>query len=175
MICLGLVAGYFTCYGTARIASSLSWRVPFIALATASLLYTLGCLFLLPPSPRWLIIHGRQAQADRAWNKLGVEHEDRQDLIEELQDDLAVDGHNAASDASPQRPSSLEKKDASSFLEIFSRGVRRRTILAVFLMGFLQWSGIDGVLFVGCFRPGTHGDESLTMRSTLRFFSETPD
>ncbi|KAL4999258.1 hypothetical protein BDV10DRAFT_165048 [Aspergillus recurvatus] len=40
LITLGLVVGFFTCYGTARIESSMSWRTPFLILACLSVLFS---------------------------------------------------------------------------------------------------------------------------------------
>jgi MFS family permease len=146
MICLGLVAGYFTCYGTARIAGSLSWRLPFIILTVLTFMYVLTTLFLLPASPRWLIIHGRKAEADKTWDLLGVKHEDRRDLENEIQNSTAIANDGSMSIESPGHLESREKH--ANFLDLFSRDVRERTFLAVFLMGFLQLCGIDAVLYV---------------------------
>jgi Sugar (and other) transporter len=147
MTCLGLVAGYFICYGTTNLAESLSWRLPFAILTALSFSYVLMTLFLLPASPRWLIIHGRESEAEKTWDLLGVKHEDRRSLENEIQNDGAVnnDGPTTANEL-PQRLAGRERH--ASFLDLFSHDVRKRTILAVFMMGFLQLCGIDAVLYV---------------------------
>ncbi|KAH8589615.1 general substrate transporter [Bisporella sp. PMI_857] len=148
MICVGLVAGYFTCYGTAKIEGSISWRLPFIILAVLAIAFGSSVLLYLPPSPRWLRLHGRDADADAAWETLGVKMEDRQSIEESLEEGV-IDNNEDASTASgsPARVFEKEKQEESDFFDLFKKDVRGRTMLAVFLMGFLQLSGIDGVLY----------------------------
>ena len=153
MICLGLVAGYISCYGTVNVAGSLSWRLPFIILTALSFFYVLTTLFLLPASPRWLIIHGRETEAEKTWDIFGVKHEDRQNLENETQGDGAIAYDGSIANESPQHLEDREKH--ASFLDVFSRDVRERTTLAVFLMGFLQLCGIDAVLYVSVIDLGT--------------------
>lgn len=138
LITLGLVVGYFTCYGTSNIASSLSWRTPWIILASLSMILSACSLMFLPPSPRWLTLHGHQDEADAAWDMLGVSHAEREKV--ELQ--VAVEEVPADNDEP-------ENKKTHKLFEIFQKDVRGRTALAVFLMGVQQLSGIDGVLYVG--------------------------
>ncbi|KAJ5414733.1 hypothetical protein N7509_001360 [Penicillium cosmopolitanum] len=137
LITLGLVVGYFTCYGTSNIASSLSWRTPWIILASLSMILSACSLMFLPPSPRWLTLHGHQDEADAAWDMLGVSHAEREKV--ELQ--VAVEEVPADNDEP-------ENKKTHKLFEIFQKDVRGRTALAVFLMGVQQLSGIDGVLYV---------------------------
>lgn len=137
LITLGLVTGYFTCYGTSNISSSLSWRTPWIILASLSMILSVLSLMLLPPSPRWLTLHGHQDEADAVWDMLGVSHAEREKV--ELQ--VAVE------EVPAERDESDDNKTHKLF-EIFQKDVRGRTALAVFLMGVQQLSGIDGVLYV---------------------------
>jgi MFS family permease len=51
MATFGVCLGYFTCYGTVHISSSMAWRLPFILMAFGGVVLALGCLFLLD-SPR---------------------------------------------------------------------------------------------------------------------------
>lgn len=150
-ITLGLMVGYFTCYGTANIESSLSWRAPFIILACLSMAFSAVSLFWLVPSPRWLILRGRQSEAGAAWDVLGVGHAEREKS--EIQSDRPITANQlhsttASTDSSPTK---------SGFLDVFSRDVRTRTGLAVFMMGMQQLSGIDGVLYVS-FLASTSSD-----------------
>ncbi|TWU71945.1 hypothetical protein ED733_000127 [Metarhizium rileyi] len=62
MVTLGTCLGYFTCYGTIRIAGDMQWRLPFIVQAAGGLLFAVGCL-ILPKSPRWLMSQNKQAEA----------------------------------------------------------------------------------------------------------------
>ncbi|KAE8368804.1 general substrate transporter [Aspergillus caelatus] len=154
LITLGLVVGFFTCYGTARIESSFSWRTPFLILACLAVTFSVVSWLWLPPSPRWLKIHGREPEATAAWDRLGVTHAEREKMeVEEdretnMQRRVAPGAGNAPTVeriASAPRPKVQSTKD--KLFDIFSKDVRTRTALAVFLMGMQQLSGIDGVLY----------------------------
>ncbi|KAJ5595665.1 hypothetical protein N7450_002123 [Penicillium hetheringtonii] len=136
LITLGLVTGYFTCYGTSNISSSLSWRTPWIILASLSATLSICSLFFLPPSPRWLTLHGKQAEADAVWDMLGVSHAEREKV------ELQVSVREVSEDNNESDSGTTHK-----LFEIFQKDVRGRTALAVFLMGVQQLSGIDGVLY----------------------------
>lgn len=146
MVCLGLVAGYFTCYSTSNIPSSLSWRLPFVILTGLAAVFVAVTLLFLPHSPRWLRLHGREAEADAAWETLGVNLQDRQVIEAELEDGVS----HSSSSAKPALSDMTAEKHVkeASFFDLFKKDVRGRTFLAVFLMGFLQLSGIDAVLYV---------------------------
>ncbi|QIW99185.1 hypothetical protein AMS68_004703 [Peltaster fructicola] len=139
LICVGLVVGYFTCYGTASLPGSLSWRLPFIVLAVLSALYVVLTLSLLPASPRWLIENGRQNEADKIWDMLEIKHEDR--LVVEQEIRLEQVNEIVETTAAHSAPSS------ATFKDMFTPETRERTMLAVFMMGFLQLCGIDAVLY----------------------------
>jgi Sugar (and other) transporter len=120
----------------------MSWRLPFIILVALATAFVASVLIYLPPSPRWLRLRGRDAEAEAAWEKLGVRLEDRQSMEEDLE------GAIYSSDAGSAAPPLHEKQKDARFLDLFAKEVRGRTMLAVFLMGFLQLSGIDAVLYV---------------------------
>jgi DNA-directed RNA polymerase III subunit RPC2 len=148
--------GFFTCYGTSRMNSSLGWRTPFIILTCFALVFAVASALWLVPSPRWLILRGRHAEVSAAWDVLGVGHTEREKTEIELQ----ATGVRAQSSA--DSPDSVRPRDASptrnsdlttthSFFDVFARDVRWRTGLSVFLLGMQQFSGIDGVLYVSSF------------------------
>ncbi|KAI9788308.1 MAG: hypothetical protein M1816_006994 [Peltula sp. TS41687] len=156
LITLGLVTGFFTCYGSANMASSLSWRAPFIILACLSIVFSIVTHLWLVPSPRWLTLRGRQSEASAAWDVLGVGHAEREKAenqhggeattIELNSLTVSPDSPNQRNVVSPIRTQLPTTK--LSFLDVFSKDVRTRTALAVFIMGMQQFSGIDGVLYV---------------------------
>ncbi|OQE16623.1 hypothetical protein PENFLA_c027G08822 [Penicillium flavigenum] len=135
-ITLGLVMGYFISYGTSSLRSSLSWRMPFILLAAFSMVLCGLSLLYLPESPQWLGLHGRYAMAEEAWDKLGVSRAEREKVV------LQVRTREVNSETEKVKDGTMDK-----LLAIFSKDVIGRTILAVFLMGMQQMSGIDGVLY----------------------------
>ncbi|KAH8808516.1 general substrate transporter [Xylogone sp. PMI_703] len=129
MATLGICAGYFTCYGSIHIESSMSWRVPFIIQAVLGFILAMACL-CLPMSPRWLLFNHRREEALEALKRLDIP------LAEAKKDILR-----------PAAPSPPRKVSAGDFLTIFKKEYRRRTLLGLFILGMIQLCGIDGVLY----------------------------
>lgn len=152
LITVGLVAGFFTCYGTAKIDSSLAWRIPFIILACLAVMFSIASTLWLVPSPRWLTLRGRQSEASAAWDVLGVDHAEREKAEDQQSRDAVTELCSLAESTGRQDLASARFTQnpvtKPSFLDVFSRDVRTRTGLAVFMMGMQQLSGIDGVLYV---------------------------
>ena len=131
MATAGICAGYFTCYGTIHIASSISWRLPFILEATLAVGLAISCLYL-PASPRWLLVNGRRDDALRESERLNLSR------AEVEKDILTTASRNQ------YRLSLWQGLSA-----VFHRRYRVRTTLGLFILGMIQLCGIDGVLYVG--------------------------
>ena len=126
----GICTGYFTCYGSIKIDSDLSWRLPFIMMAVAGTALAVSC-FYLPSSPRWLLVHDRRGEALWALERLNIpQAEAEKDILR------PVEGGQAK--VSMWR----------AIANIFQRRYRMRTTLGLFVLGMVQLSGIDGVLYV---------------------------
>ncbi|KAL7629767.1 hypothetical protein AAE478_001290 [Parahypoxylon ruwenzoriense] len=125
----GICAGYFTCYGTVNIQSDMAWRLPYIFQCTVASILAWACL-LLPDSPRWLMVQGRQADARQALQRLDFN-------MVEAERDFLMNTEQQALSLSPWQ----------GIMLLFRRGYRTRTILALFILGMIQLSGIDGVIF----------------------------
>lgn len=143
--------------------SSLAWRAPFIILACLSISFSIASSLWLVPSPRWLTLRGRGFEASAAWDVLGVGYAEREKAeIQHSGEATAIESHSPAySTVSPERQdvvAPMRTQDPASkpgFFDVFSPAVRTRTLLAVFMMGMQQLSGIDGVLYVGPPTPPT--------------------
>ena len=156
---LGLITGFFTCYGTANIAGSFSWRLPFMLLAVYAASFAAIIFVWLPDSPRWLTLRGRSDETEQAWERLGVLGPDRERILEQVGDDTeAVKGGGPILEANSSsqsiimtdrksKPRKESKPKKSQLLDVLSPDARPRFFLAVFLMGMQQLSGIDGVLY----------------------------
>jgi MFS family permease len=129
MATAGVCLGYFTCYGTVHIPSSMAWRFPYVVMAAGGLILAASCL-AFPDSPRWLILQNRRVDAIKALERLDF-------TPEEAHRDVLMQNE--------QRPS---LSFWQGFSLLFKRGYRSRTILALFVLGMVQLSGIDGVLYV---------------------------
>jgi MFS family permease len=127
----GVCAGYFTCYGTVHIGSSMAWRLSYIIQAVIGVVLAASCI-MLPESPRWLMLHGERTRALKSLERLNFS------MVEAEKDILRPQ---------VQGPS---LSGWQGFLLLFKSGYRSRTILALFILGMVQLSGIDGVLYVCC-------------------------
>lgn len=184
LITLGLVMGYFICYGTANLNSSFAWRTPFILLACLSVTFAVSSILWLVPSPRWLTLRGRHSEASAAWDLLGVGHAEREKAEEIGLAATVSEAHSLvdSTDSSNRQGVAFHTRnrgspDKHSFFDVFARDVRSRTALAVFLLGMQQLSGIDGVLYVssGSISEKHHPHStSLTLQSTHLSFSRKP-
>lgn len=67
----GIMTGYFICYGTIHINSSMSWRLPLALLSLLAFLFAAVCA-PLPQSPRWLTLCGLHENLQSLWVRLGV-------------------------------------------------------------------------------------------------------
>lgn len=127
---IGVCIGYFSCYGSIHIDGSMSWRLPYILQATLSSIWAVGSLFL-PESPRWLILHGKRDQAMKALEVLDFEKaEAEKDVLR------------------PIEIASSEVGVLEGIHLIFTKEYQMQTFLAVFILSFIQLSGIDGVIYV---------------------------
>lgn len=129
MATAGVCAGYFTCYGTIDIKSSMAWRFSYIIQAVIGVFMVVRCA-MLPESPRWLMLHGRRTDALKSLERLNFSMaEAEKDILRPQEQGPSLSGWQG-------------------FLLLFRRGYRSRTILALFVLGMVQLSGIDGVLYV---------------------------
>jgi sugar porter (SP) family MFS transporter len=149
---VGICAGYFICYGTVRLAgSSFGWRIPFVCQAAIALGYAIAAWRTLPESPRWLEMKGRSEEARRTWEILGVSGAESE-KVDEQQQQAAASSSSSSSSADvntldPDTTTVVAKQKVHALLRVFQRDVRTRTLLGVFMSGFQQLSGIDGVLY----------------------------
>jgi MFS family permease len=130
MTTAGICFGYFTCYGTVDISGSMAWRLPCIVQSCVGGVLGLCCL-VLPESPRWLMMRGQSENAVKALQRLNF------DMVEAERDIL---------------PTSAEQQPSLSLWQsiviLFRRAYRSRTIMALFILGMIQLSGIDAVIYV---------------------------
>lgn len=98
------------------------WRWMFAAVIAPSIVFFLAALFV-PESPRWLVKQSRVAGAQATFAKIG--------------------GTAYAEDAVIEIRSTLSDDRGSSWLDLFSPGVRRALGIGIALAVLQQWSGIN--------------------------------
>lgn len=153
LICAGIMIGYFICYGSVNIASSLSWRLP-LAMQAAIAAFGAGASALyLPASPRWLSHKGRKEEASAMWDLLGVSAAEREkDLLENPENLIAET--NELNEIPAVHTTALDtgflarlRRNARRTASVFGADGRKQMLLGVFMMAMQQLSGIDGVLY----------------------------
>lgn len=125
-----------TCYATVKVESTLSWRTPFIVQAALGAFLSTS-RFILPKSPRWLLAHGNREKAIRELERLDFS------TVEAEKDLLGPAAEQQISASSRRRPGPIE-----GLVMIFRKPYRKSTLLALYVLGMVQLSGIDGVLYV---------------------------
>lgn len=143
-ITIGLMVGFFMCYGTIKNSTSFSWRLPLALQAGIAFVLSLLALYYLPESPRWLNHRGHSDKAESAWDKLEVATADRgQDTVRDSEH------HEQQIHASLlNRLHAYYSNGVLSLRRVMGPASRRQALLAIFLMSMQQLSGIDGVLYV---------------------------
>ncbi|KAK6539171.1 hypothetical protein TWF694_009415 [Orbilia ellipsospora] len=136
-----LCLGYFMCYGTARIQSTMAWRIPFLWQAAVASSLSFGSIFL-PHSPRWLLHVNRRDEAMVVLEKMGMgtaAEREKQALLA-IRENLATQEDN--------------NRGIKSILSAFrslklvaNKRNRWRASLGIFMMICQQTTGIDGVLY----------------------------
>ena len=104
-----------------------NWRGMFLVGSVPAIIYTL-LLFLVPESPRWQLINGKEEMARKTLNKLLDSKEVERELA-----DIRM--------ASQQETGALR--------ELFSSRIRFGIVIAVLLMFFSQFTGINAVMYFG--------------------------
>ncbi|CAE6458723.1 unnamed protein product [Rhizoctonia solani] len=125
----GSIVAAWSTFGTFRIPSNWSWRIPS-ALQGLSSVIQLALIWFLPESPRWLISKGRDGEAREVlvkWHAGGRED-----------DPLVALEYNQIKEAL-----ALESQSTNvSWLDLFRTPGNRRRIRIIFgIAVFSQWSG----------------------------------
>lgn len=141
LITIGIVFGYFVCYGTARLQSSASWRVPLAITSAMGLLFS-NCIWITPFSPRWLISQGRFDEARVVIRSLDLDEKEQKELLAQTTAAAAEPGAVAGATLWD-----VLSQGCSEFGIAVSKPYRGRTAFGCFIMGMQQWAGIDGVLY----------------------------
>lgn len=144
-IVTGIVIAFWTTYGTLRIPSEWSWRLPFLLQVPFGLVLGVGIIYL-PFSPRWLCSKGRDDEALLALSKLRqLPTTDRRVRREWLDIRAEVALH---ADISAERHPDLQERTVGNIIKLeivgwtalFDHGSWRRTFVGTGIMFFQQVS-----------------------------------
>ncbi|KAK6522957.1 hypothetical protein TWF281_002384 [Arthrobotrys megalospora] len=136
----GLCFGYFLCYATSRIQSTMAWRIPFLWQTGIATILSLGSIFL-PHSPRWLLHVNRRDEAMVTLERMGMGT-----AAEREKQELLAIRENVVTQEAPRGIKSI--LSAGKSLKLLAKKQNRwRASLAIFMMICQQTTGIDGVLY----------------------------
>ncbi|WP_238787825.1 sugar porter family MFS transporter [Vibrio furnissii] len=124
MIALGILLVFLTNTGFSYTGN---WRGMLLVVAVPSLVFLFGSVFL-PKSPRWLIIHGRNAEAKEVLKRLRNTEEEIDQEIAEINEQLKV-----------------KQKGFKLFLE--NTNFRRSVMLGITLQIMQQFSGVNVMMY----------------------------
>ncbi|CCF44158.1 lactose permease [Colletotrichum higginsianum] len=132
----GSIFAAWCTFGTFKIASTWSWRIPSLLQGAVPLFQLLG-LYFLPESPRWLMRRGRKEEARRIFANYHAGGDLNDPLVEfEMREVELTLGEEA------------EALSQSSWLELVRTPAnRKRTLIAVILGFFSQWNGVAVVSY----------------------------
>ncbi|KAJ7671970.1 general substrate transporter [Mycena olivaceomarginata] len=127
---LGSIVNTWLTFGTRRIPSTWSWRIPTIIQGGPSVIQLLF-IFFIPESPRWLISKSRQEEALEILAKYHANGNANDATVQfeyaEMKETLRLE---------------FQHKKTSSYFDFFkTRGNRYRLLLIISLGLFSQWSG----------------------------------
>lgn len=126
----GAIVCTWLTFGTKRLDSNWSWRIPALGQALPSIVQLLFLAFI-PESPRWLVARGRNQEALNILGKYhangDIDDPDVQYEFREIRETLQIE---------------FQYQTSSSYLDFFrTPGNRYRLLLLASLGLFSQWSG----------------------------------
>jgi sugar porter (SP) family MFS transporter len=175
-ICFGIMISFWIDYGTNYIGgtergqqSDAAWLIP-ICLQIIPCLILLGGMAFMPFSPRWLVHHGREAEARANLSKLRGLAEDHE-LVELEFLEIKAQSLFEKRTVAEHFPHLQEQTAWNTFKLQFvaikslfqSRSMFKRCIVATVTMFFQQWTGINAVLY---YAPTIFKQLGLTANTT---------
>ncbi|CAL9162123.1 unnamed protein product [Musa hybrid cultivar] len=140
----GILLGYVSNYGFARLRESLGWRLMLGVGAIPSVFLALGVL-AMPESPRWLVMQGRLGDARRVLDMTSDTPEEAQLRLDDIKAAAGIpEGCNDDVVPAPKK-----NQGGRVWRELLLRptpAVRRVLLTAVGIHFFQQASGIDSVV-----------------------------
>jgi len=124
-IVLGMLVAYVANYYLVGVGEN-NWRWMFLALGVPALAF-LGLLFLIPDSPRWLVLRQRTTEAWQVLRRINGEADAREEL-------KAIEGSLATNSEAP-------------YAELFRPSYRHLLVLGLFVATFNQLTGINVVMY----------------------------
>ncbi|KAF2225655.1 general substrate transporter [Elsinoe ampelina] len=162
-ICFGIMISYWIGYGTNFIGgtgasqSNAAWLIPICIQLLPALILGIG-IFFMPQSPRWLMSHDREEECLHVLASLRRKDQDHPVIHLEWLEIKAQHLFEVETSRSrfPQfQDGSLMSNIRLGFHEYASlltnKSLFKRVMVAVMIMVFQQWSGINAILYYAAF------------------------
>ena len=127
MITIGILVSYITDYLIANDANPYSWRWMFYVGFFPALILFIG-MFFVPETPRWLIGKGKEEKGRNILSKV-EEPELVEEAIQKIKADIS------------------RESESASYGEIFKPWLRTALFIAVGIMFFQQFTGINTIIY----------------------------
>ncbi|KAL4966921.1 sugar porter family MFS transporter [Aspergillus stella-maris] len=151
-IVTGIVIAFYITYGTRYMSGHMAWRLPFLIQIVPAVVMCAGT-FLLPYSPRWLCQNGRDEEALRTLAKIRQLPIDNELVVQEWYDIRAECAYRKEK-SEEQHPNLSQpgfwnavKLQVSLFVDCWKMPIYKRTQVAVGLMFFQQFVGINALIY----------------------------
>jgi MFS family permease len=155
---VGIMIAYWIGYGSNYIGgtgaeqSDMAWRLPTIIQGIPAIVLAIGVLVFLPFSPRLLMNKGREEEALTVLadlRGLPTDHELVQIEFLEIKSEVLFE-RRVFADRFPNlaEEKSVWRREYAQYTNIFrSKDNFKRVFIGVMLMFFVQWSGIDAIIY----------------------------
>ncbi|KAL5114975.1 hypothetical protein ACEQ8H_007148 [Pleosporales sp. CAS-2024a] len=158
-ITLGIMISFWIDYGTnfiggtGRSQNEAAWLLPLCLQLVPAVLLGVGMIFM-PFSPRWLVHHDRESEAQRVLAKLRSLPEDHE-LIELEFAEIKAQSLFEKKSLRENFPHLQDMSALSTFKLQFvaigslftTKGMFKRVIIATLTMFFQQWTGVNAILY----------------------------
>lgn len=150
---LGILLGYVSNYAFSGLSSHISWRV-MLAVGILPSVFIGVALFIIPESPRWLVLQNRVEEARSVLMKTNENDSEVEERLAEIQ--------QAAGTSNTDKPVWRELLSPSPAL-------RRMLILGIGIQCFQQITGIDATVYYSpaIFKAAGIENESKLLAATV--------
>ncbi|KAJ0419558.1 tannase and feruloyl esterase-domain-containing protein [Aspergillus carlsbadensis] len=125
LIYMGMIIGAWMAFGTVRMESDWSWKLPCLLQMVCSS-YQIFFIWLCPESPRWLIAKGRSEEAEAILSKYHADGDRNSDLVKWEMSEMV-------------QAIEIERANQMTILELLQdRGFLHRALLAICCGTFSQ-------------------------------------
>ncbi|KAJ1924836.1 hypothetical protein IWQ60_004945 [Tieghemiomyces parasiticus] len=137
-ITIGIAVSFWIDYGTSKMGpdTTATWRIPFGLQMVPAVLLIIGIL-LMPFSPRWLVDHGKDAQALQVLARLRSHGDECDPAVlaeyEQIKEEVRFERENSV----------------RSYFALLRKPIRRRLVLGVLIQIFQQLTGINVIMYFG--------------------------